>query len=106
MLKLSRHLLRLTAAILTGHAPVRGHLYTVGPLTGTQPADSAGRRPKPCNILFAAARRWLLSALQRFWEPVRQTKRNKHSFSKRPLPLHKRHRAAESELKEHLRVAQ
>jgi hypothetical protein len=27
-------------------------------------------------------------------------------FSKRPLPLHKRHRAAESELKEHLRVAQ
>jgi hypothetical protein len=41
-----------------------------------------------------------------FWEPVHRTKRNKHSFSKRTLPLHKRHGAAESELKEHLGVAQ
>jgi hypothetical protein len=32
LLRLSRHLLRLTVAIFTGHAPVRGHLYTVGPL--------------------------------------------------------------------------
>jgi hypothetical protein len=30
LLKLSRHLLRLTVAIFTGHAPVRGHLYTMG----------------------------------------------------------------------------
>jgi hypothetical protein len=30
MLKLSRHLLRLTFAIFTGHAPVRGQLYTMG----------------------------------------------------------------------------
>jgi putative component of toxin-antitoxin plasmid stabilization module len=29
LLKLSRHLLRLTFANLTGHAPVRGHLYTM-----------------------------------------------------------------------------
>jgi hypothetical protein len=29
-LKLSRHLLRLTVAIFTGYAPVRGHLYTLG----------------------------------------------------------------------------
>jgi hypothetical protein len=29
---------------------------------GIQPADSTGRRPKQCNILFAAARRWLVSA--------------------------------------------
>jgi hypothetical protein len=29
---------------------------------GVQPADSAGRRPKQCNILLAAARRWLVSA--------------------------------------------
>jgi hypothetical protein len=27
LLRLSRHLLRLTVAIFTGHAPVRGHLY-------------------------------------------------------------------------------
>jgi hypothetical protein len=30
LLKLSRHLLRLTVAIFMGHAPVRGHLYTMG----------------------------------------------------------------------------
>jgi hypothetical protein len=30
LLKLSRHLLRLTVDIFIGHAPVRGHLYTVG----------------------------------------------------------------------------
>jgi hypothetical protein len=30
LLKLSRHLLRLTVAIFTGHDPVRGYLYTIG----------------------------------------------------------------------------
>jgi len=30
LLKLSRHQLKMVVAILTGHAPVRGHLYTVG----------------------------------------------------------------------------
>jgi hypothetical protein len=30
LLKLSRHLLKMTAAIFTGHAPVRGHLYIMG----------------------------------------------------------------------------
>jgi hypothetical protein len=34
LLKLSRYLLRLTVAILTGHAPVRGHLYTMGLFDG------------------------------------------------------------------------
>jgi hypothetical protein len=29
----------------------------------TQPADSAGRRPKECNTLLAAGRRWLVSAI-------------------------------------------
>ena len=30
LLKLDRHQLKLIAAILTGHAPVRGHLRTIG----------------------------------------------------------------------------
>jgi hypothetical protein len=34
LLKISRHLPRLTAAIFMGHAPVRGHLYTMGPFHG------------------------------------------------------------------------
>jgi hypothetical protein len=34
LLKLSRHVLRLTVAIFTGHAPVRGHLYTMGLFDG------------------------------------------------------------------------
>jgi hypothetical protein len=37
---------------------------------GIQPADSAGRRPKQCNILFAAARRWLVSDTTFFGESV------------------------------------
>jgi hypothetical protein len=34
LLKLSRHLLRLTVAIFTGHAPLRGHLYTMALFDG------------------------------------------------------------------------
>jgi hypothetical protein len=34
LLRLSRHLLRLTVAIFMGHAPVRGHLYTIGLFDG------------------------------------------------------------------------
>jgi Zn finger protein HypA/HybF involved in hydrogenase expression len=30
LLKLSRHQLKMVVAILTGHAPVRGHLYIMG----------------------------------------------------------------------------
>jgi hypothetical protein len=34
LLKLSRHLLRMTVAIFTGHTPVRGHLYIMGLFDG------------------------------------------------------------------------
>ena len=34
LLKLSRHQLRMVTAIYKGHAPVRGHLYTVGMFDG------------------------------------------------------------------------
>jgi ribonuclease HI len=34
LLKLSRHLLRMMVAIFTGHAPVKGHLYTMGLFDG------------------------------------------------------------------------
>ena len=34
ILKLSRHQLKMVTAIYTGHAPVRGHLYTMGMFDG------------------------------------------------------------------------
>jgi len=34
LLKLSRHQLKIVTAISTGHAPVRGHLYTLGLFNG------------------------------------------------------------------------
>jgi len=34
LLKLSRHQIKMVIAILTGHAAVRGHLYTVGLFDG------------------------------------------------------------------------
>jgi len=34
LLKLCRHQLKMVVAILTGHAPVRGHLYTMGSFDG------------------------------------------------------------------------
>jgi len=34
LLKLSRHQLKMVTVIYTGHAPVRGHLYTMGLFDG------------------------------------------------------------------------
>ena len=34
LLKIGRHQLKMTTAIYTGHAPVRGHLFTVGLFDG------------------------------------------------------------------------
>jgi hypothetical protein len=63
LLKLSRHQLKMAVAVLTGHAPVRRHLYTMGLFDGVQPADFAGWRLQQCSVLFAAARCWLASAV-------------------------------------------
>jgi len=71
LLKLSRHQLKMVTAIYTGHAPVRGHLYTMvlfdgilwSCLMGIQSAVFVGRRLKQCSTLFAVARRWLDSVI-------------------------------------------
>jgi hypothetical protein len=34
LLKLGRHQLKMVVTVITGHAPVRGHLYTVGLFEG------------------------------------------------------------------------
>ena len=64
ILKLSRHQLKMAIAIYTGHAPVRGHLYTMGLFDGGSNLQNfAGCRPKQCSTSFAVARRWLDSAV-------------------------------------------
>jgi len=63
LLKLSSHQLKMVTAIYTGHAPVRGHLYTMGLFDGIQSADFVGWRLKQCSTLFAVARRWLYSVI-------------------------------------------
>ena len=65
LLKLSRHQIKMVAAIFTGHAPVRGTCTLWAFLMGIQPADSARRRLKQCSIrvLLAVSRRRLVSAI-------------------------------------------
>jgi hypothetical protein len=63
LLKLSRHQLRAVVAVLTGHAPVKKQLNVMDLFDGDQTADFARRRLKRCTILFAAARRMLVSAV-------------------------------------------
>jgi hypothetical protein len=55
LLKLSRHQLKMVVVILTGHAPVRMHLHTMGLFEG----DPTCR----LCMLSAAVRRWLVSTL-------------------------------------------
>jgi hypothetical protein len=43
LLKLSRQLLKMTVAIFTGHAPVRGHLYIMGLFDGDPTCRSCGK---------------------------------------------------------------
>ena len=55
LLKLDRHQPKLLAVILTGHAPVRGHLRTVGLYGGDQSCRFCGtgdrKSAAPCLLL-------------------------------------------------------
>jgi len=53
----------MVVAILTGHAPVRGHLYIMGLFNGGSNLQILKDGDKQCSILSAAARRWLVSAI-------------------------------------------
>ena len=53
----------MVVVIFKGYASVRGHCILWACSMGIQPADSAEWRLKQCSILFAAARRWLVSAI-------------------------------------------
>jgi hypothetical protein len=53
----------MVVAILTGHAPVRKHLHTMGLFDGDPTCRFCGKETKQYNTLFAAARLWLVSAI-------------------------------------------
>ena len=63
LLKLGRHQLKMTIAIYTGHAPVRGTCLLWACLMGIQSADFMEWRPKQCSTSFAVARHWLTNAM-------------------------------------------
>jgi hypothetical protein len=62
LLKLGRHQLKMVVAILTGHAPVQGHLRTTGLFDGDPSCRLCEMETKQCSISSAAARRCLASA--------------------------------------------
>ena len=53
----------MVIAIFTGHAPVRGHLYIMGLFDGDPTCRFCRMETEQCSILFAAARRWLVSVI-------------------------------------------
>jgi len=60
---LNRHQLKMVIAIYTGHAPVRGHLYTMGLFDGDPICSFCGWWLKQRRTLFDVARRWLDSVV-------------------------------------------
>jgi hypothetical protein len=98
--------LRLTVAIFTGHAPVRGHLYTVGLFDRDPTCRFCRKETGTMQHIMCCCEAMARQCYNVFWEPNCRTKINKHGLSKGPLPLHTRHRTAESALNKYLRVAQ
>jgi hypothetical protein len=68
--KLSRHLLRLTVAIFAGHAPVRGHLYTLGLFDGDPTCRFCGEGDRNSATHYLLLRGTSSSALYCFWESI------------------------------------
>jgi hypothetical protein len=56
-LHIGRHQLKMVVAVLTEHAPVRGHLDTVGLFEGDPTCRFCRRKLKQCSVSSAAASR-------------------------------------------------
>ena len=95
LLKLGGHQLKMAVAILTGHAPVRGHLRIMGLFNG-DPSCRFCRMETNSSAYHLLLRGAGSSALQHLWEAVCGTERYKHSLTQGPLSLYKRHRDTES----------
>ena len=67
LLKLKRHQLKLIVAILIGHAPVRGHLRTIGLFDGDPSCRFCGMETETVQHLVCRCETFFSSALKCFW---------------------------------------
>ena len=104
LLKLSRHQLKMVTAILTGHAPVRGHLHIMGPFDGDPICRFCRMETETVQHIICCCEALASQRYNVFGRLI--VIRHKHSFSKGPLRLHTRCRVIESVLNEVFRAAQ
>ena len=101
LLKLGRHQPKMAVAILTGHAPANGHLRIMGLFKGDPSCKFCKMKTETvqhitCCCEALAHQRYIISG-----KPFVETK-YKHSLTRGPLSLYKRHRDTESVLNDSL----
>jgi len=95
----------MVVAILTGHAAVRWHLYTVGLFDGDPTCRFCRKETETVQHIICCCKALAHQRGNVFGNPLVEPK-VKHSLSKGPVPLYKGHRVIECVLIGIFRVAQ
>jgi len=98
LLKLNRHQLKVVDAILTGRAPVRGHLDTMGLFDGDPTCRFCRMETETVQHIICCCEALAGQRYNVFGKLNVEKKRHKHSFSKGPLPPYTMHRVIEAVL--------
>jgi hypothetical protein len=107
LLKLSRHQLNMVVAILTGHAPVRGHLYIMGLYDGDPTCRFCRKETETVQHIICCCETLAGQRCNVFGNRLVEPKDiSTACLSKGPVPLYKEHRVSESVLIGIFRVAQ
>jgi hypothetical protein len=106
LLKLSRHQLKMATAILTGHAPVRGHLYTMGLFDGDPTCRFCGMETERVQYIICCCEALARQRHNVFGKLTVEPKDKSTASVRDLLPLHTRHRVIESVLNGVFRAAQ
>jgi hypothetical protein len=104
-LKLDSHQLKLAVAILTGQAPVRGHLRTIGLFDGDPTVRFCGMETETVQHLFCPCEAFFRQRYNVFCKLVLEPK-DLCTASQRPVTLHQKHRVIQTGLNGEFRVAQ
>jgi hypothetical protein len=96
----------MVVAILTGHAPVRGHLYTMGLFGGDPTCRFCRMETETVQHITCCCGALACQFYNVFGNPFVEPKGIKCSLSKGPVPLYKGDRFMESVLMGIFRVAQ